>query len=407
VGSAPKVFREIALVFAFAVVLVLALVFFAFALAVALVFAVAVALVLVLAVVLAVALVFAFALAVALALVNRIKTVDVVPNPRFPLYKSNRACSNRGRTEVTSMRSGILRFSLEMGLLSLAACGIGACSSDDIHLGTGASGTTTGTGGAGGMGGAASSTQAVVVSTAAGTLSGGTGGSGAGGPGGPCPDTWLMTYDVTGKIAITDTPSGLGDTVKDIGPGTLQIRFPNANGAPIAGYTTLVSYHMPMQYQVDTDGLVVTTDLTVDTVDECGIAAATPIGYLLNWAMCQYNPMAWTTQLAGTGPGCVRAYHTTGNINCNDMSMLGTCMDAMLMDGDNPQDLIWDQPFNTFEFAMDLKSFQMQNLDGPAPPAGVTGVEFPNDSPGRTWLSLSAVETGRVLGATPACACPP
>jgi hypothetical protein len=308
------------------------------------------------------------------------------------------------------MRSTFLEFSFGIALISLAAWGIASCGGGDDQL-FGAASTGTASTGAGGSGGNGTGGQSGTAGGGTGGSTSGTGGSTAAsgtGGGSACADTWVITYGLAGQFSITDTPFGAGNTMQPIGPGTATIRFQDNAGMTAPGSAQLLSYHMTMMFQVSSQGLVVTTNVEANSgPSECGVARGTLNGMNLVWDTCAYDPMTWTTQAAGMGPGCVQAYHTTGNVNCNDMSPFATCMTGGLMNGDNPQDTTWDQPLNTFVFSADLSTFQMRSLDGPMPPMGASGVEIPNNSPGRTWISLDGTEQARMLQPTPACACPP
>jgi hypothetical protein len=108
---------------------------------------------------------------------------------------------------------------------------------------------------------------------------------------------------------------------------------------------------------------------------------------------------SWTPDDAASGTGCIADYKSVGTVTCTDNSVLASCSQGNLTDGENKQDEMWNQPINTFVFATDLKSFTMGGEGGPAiekqkaPPE--PGVETPNRSPSFTWFNLSGTETSR------------
>lgn len=230
---------------------------------------------------------------------------------------------------------------------------------------------------------------------------------------GGCGDGWTITYAITGGFSITETTLGAGDKSNlPIGPGELQIRFDDQGGAP-GGTARLLSYKMPMKFDVTTSGLTVATNVVTSApFTDCGVAKGSLASAVLSWDTCKYGP-TWNVDKnswkpapdAATGPGCVNGYSSVGNVKCTDNSLFAKCSDGNLKDGDNPQNSTWNQPLNSFEFSADLKSFSMVKLGQPSPGGGGDkGVETPNTSPSRTWFTVKGTETGRVKAPKP-CSC--
>jgi hypothetical protein len=299
---------------------------------------------------------------------------------------------------------------------ALAGSGVSCGGSDDAGFGGvsgsgtgGATGGSAGSDGSGGASGAGTGGNGTGGTGGAGTGGSGTGGSGTGGSSGPgnCGTSWVITYSITGQFTITGTPLGLGDASHDIGPGELKIRFRNEGNAPAAGPAEILSYTMPMNFSASTSGLTVTTDIVASAgPDACGVASGNLSGTTLAWETCTYTGGTdWTPEQGAAGPGCVAGYRSQGNVNCDDQSVLASCSQGGLQDGDNPQNDTGNQPLNSFAFAADLSSFQMRALGGPAG-SDDKGVETPNRAPGRTWFNLNATETNRAEETTPECACP-
>jgi hypothetical protein len=218
--------------------------------------------------------------------------------------------------------------------------------------------------------------------------------------------TWDVTYEIKGNFMITGTTLALGDATNAIGPGTLTLRFPDSGGAPAAGGVVLLDYGMPIKFSKDTSGLLVDTDIVASAgPNGCGVASGKLADNTLLWNPCMYNATngdnanSWTPDDAASGTGCIADYKSVGTVTCTDNSALASCSQGNLMDGENKQDEMWNQPINTFVFAADLKSFSMGGEGGPAienqiaPPQ--PAVETPNRSPSFTWFNLTGVETAR------------
>jgi hypothetical protein len=241
----------------------------------------------------------------------------------------------------------------------------------------GSAGTDGGTGGAGGAGGVGGS--------------GGAGGAGGGGNDAGACTSWIVTYDVTGVLTITDTTLGLGDGSHNIGPGSLKIRFPDANGQPAtSGKVELLEYTMTEKFSVTTTGTTVATDVTCSAANNaCGAATGTVGSGAITWDACAY-PSATQNWAPGdttqAGPGCVYPYHDQGNVNCTG----SFCSAGGLQSGNNPINSTWHQPLNAFTFSNGIQKFHMggtyKNND--------VGVRTPNAQQGKTWFTLDGTMNG-------------
>ena len=226
-----------------------------------------------------------------------------------------------------------------------------------------------------------------------------------------CGMAWEIAYTVNGTFSITDTTLGAGDAQRMIGPGAMKLRFEDKGGAP-GGKVHVLSYTMPIKFNVSSAGLSVDTDVTASVpYDPCGHASGVIVGTALGWDACAYGP-TWNTGKgnwhgdanAAMGPGCLNGYSSAGNVHCSS-GVFAPCSAGNLKDGDNPQSGTWNQPLNGFEYAADGKSFKMRMLNAPMQTASYDkGVETPNAQPSRTWFTLDATETGRTLVPAP-CSC--
>ncbi len=122
-------------------------------------------------------------------------------------------------------------------------------------------------------------------------------------------NAWIVTYTLApgSKIEQSDTPLYVGEGVFDLGPGTLALRFPDAQGRPGPGAAELVSYETRVDFSVTTSVLGVRTVLATHalsrvTPDRCGVAArGNNDGRSLEW----------------TSP--VRGYRTDGSVSCRGL----------------------------------------------------------------------------------------
>jgi hypothetical protein len=189
--------------------------------------------------------------------------------------------------------------------------------------------------------------------------------------GGVC-ETWVVDYDLSGsRFDIRNTPFGAGDASNEVGPGTLQLRFPDNNGDLGTGSVTLLSYRMAMNFDVT----MVVSDLIAESgPDECGIAKGDFAAGALNWA------------------GPLKSYHVHGTITCNASLVL--CSVASLPHEEAKAiDNTTDQALNPFAVT----------LSGGRSSLTMDYVEVPNDDAGDTFLRLVGTETGRVCVPSPDC----
>lgn len=189
-------------------------------------------------------------------------------------------------------------------------------------------------------------------------------------------ETWVVEYDLSqdAQFEIRNTPFGRGDSTEDIGPGSLRLRFPDADGALGTGEVTLLEYRMEMEFTVAD----VATDITVEAgPDECGVATGDYDG----------DRIAWTSP--------IRGYHSFGSVTCNAGEVV--CAFADLPDGEpDPRDGTTDQ---------DLMPFAFTSSTSTVPPNGfvMDWVEIPNDDAGDTFLRFVGREITRTCVRAPSC----
>ena len=278
----------------------------------------------------------------------------------------------------------IVSLGLIVGAGAFAACG--GSSDDPAPASTGTAGSTSG-----GSGGSTAGKGGTTSGGTGGTVSGGAGGSdaGAGGTtsggagGGSCANPSVdVDYDLTGStFEITDTPLGAGNQVntlqtpytdaKNIGPGTMTIRFAAPAGQPAAGRMDVIKYDMVLEFTVNAAGTNVHTDLTVDVKPAtCSGAQGALAGAMGTWMDPGLDP-----------------YHTKGNVTC----MGATCSLGGLPNGmPVPRDTTEKLKLNPFTFTNGTSDFTMPK------------VLVSSDSKSKTWLSLK----GKAVGAPkPSCGC--
>lgn len=228
------------------------------------------------------------------------------------------------------------------------------------------------------------------------------GAGGQGGAGGGCPSR-LVTYRLTGRFEITDTPLGAGNAVREVGPGELELRITDVEGE--ASRVELISYQLTQHFVVDSAGVSVRTATETRAArDVCGLARGELERRLLTWGVCDYGPAPphgttdWGMSDVVGGPGCLNGYHVEGRIECSGLFCGASGVDFPLV-----LDEIYPQPLNSFEFSQDLETFSMEGLGAPALNAGRPGVELPSSQPSRTWLSLTGARTSTVCEEPPSC----
>lgn len=193
------------------------------------------------------------------------------------------------------------------------------------------------------------------------------------------------------NIRIRDTTLGIGDGTHGAGPGTLILRVSSDGDSNIsAGAAAILYLHLPQEFVSSSGGITVTTDVDAfaPALGATDSTTALAIGTLslgatpkLTWNACSYpagyddSTTSFTPDVVGTGSGCLKGYHSVGNVNCLDESPLAGCASGGLNDGDNAQDETWEQALQTLTFSAGLESFSMPFM------------QVPNRSPSRTYIS--------------------
>lgn len=159
----------------------------------------------------------------------------------------------------------------------------------------------------------------------------------------PC-DAWDVEYATLATLGIRDTRLGAGDGDHPVGPGSLTLRFGNADG-PKSGPVKMVAYSMREHFTVEAKALFwntrVTTDATtIATGDACGVVAE---GVLTK------TRLGWSTK--------VRGYKTDGTLTC-DGSMCGK-FGAPPQGKSDHHSPPGDVAFASFDMSPDLKGFTM------------------------------------------------
>ena len=163
---------------------------------------------------------------------------------------------------------------------------------------------------------------------------------------GGCPDSWVLTYALGGRIDITDTPFDMGNTDVEVGGAEIdqiELRLADVDGAPATdGQVLITSFGILQDFSVTVDILgdfTVITDLLSTASDECGLASGELDGSTVSWDECgfgaEHGTPSWTPAEGAYGPGCVGDYHVEGIVECVDDSMVASCTDAWFDEGVN------------------------------------------------------------------------
>ncbi|MBW2527017.1 MAG: hypothetical protein JRI23_22745 [Deltaproteobacteria bacterium] len=275
--------------------------------------------------------------------------------------------------------------------LGLAACIIApliaACGGDDEFGSPTATGSTaTGTAGTGGSGtGGGGQGGATNTGSGTGTATGTATGTGSGSGGAACA-TWLVTYDLTGSTYFIDATVDYTITVqtpydenRNMGPGTMVLRFEDDGGAPADGPVTIVDYSLRQNFVTGITGALVTTDImTTAGPDPCGVATGTLTAGALQWNPAVASPYCRDGQVSCAGFLC-------GNFGSPPENS------PFVFDDDCTEPL----PLSSFVFDGGVSSFTMES------------VTMSQDGNQSTHLAFVGTETDRQLDpATPGCACP-
>ncbi len=225
-----------------------------------------------------------------------------------------------------------------------------------------------------------------------------------------CPDSWVLTYSIEGRIDITDTPLDIGNADADVGgleTDEIVLRVPDDGGMPGDGEVVLTSFELLQDFRVSvnllgTGEIAIVTYLMSTAEDECGVAVGQLEGSSLAWDDCTYGAEHgtnnWSPDDGAEGPGCIDNYQVEGIVECLDESLLASCSDGWLEDGENVLDYSYSQPMLSFEFqGGDLERFTMEG--------STVGVEVPTYTNNRTWMSLQGELKSMSLEPTPDCLC--
>ena len=226
---------------------------------------------------------------------------------------------------------------------------------------------------------------------------------------GDCGSSWVLTYGLTGRIDVTNTPLGIGNAYADVGgleTDELVLRIPDDGGKPAEGPVVLTSMELLQDFKISVDftgEISIESYLSTGVSDQCGAATGVLTGSNIEWDQCTFGDKhetnEWSPDEGATGPGCMQDYTIEGVIECIDNSLLVTCGAGWLDDGVNELDCTYNQPMLDLVFdSVDLESFTMT--------AGEVGVEVPTYTNNRTWMSLEGVLKSMELKPIPACLCP-
>ncbi len=225
---------------------------------------------------------------------------------------------------------------------------------------------------------------------------------------GSCPDSWVLTYSLTGRVDITHTPLDLGNadaTVGGLATDELVLRVSDDNGSPKAGRVVVTDFELTQDFEVAVNmfgEIAIVSDLLLFAEDECGVATGRLNGQTLSWDGCEFGPQhgsnEWGPDDGAYGPGCLNDYHVEGTIECIDESLLVSCSDGWLDEGENTFDYVYNQPMLNLVFdGPDLGGFTMYGDE--------YGAEVPTYSNNRTWLGLTGELKEMALEPTPECLC--
>lgn len=196
-------------------------------------------------------------------------------------------------------------------------------------------------------------------------------------------ESWVVEYSLVpgSQLKIEDTPFGAGNGTFALGPGTLELRFRDADGAPaMKGKVTVVSYKMAAHVPITTNVLGLKTSVVSDThtsvsADHCGKVAS---------GLFKDNHLLWTTPF--------RAYRTDGTITCHG-AMCGR---------------FGAPPEGTSEYHIPPKPMRMMTLDfkngDPKSFTSSFSLMEKTTSPASTsYIRLVGHEVGRTCQKVPAC----
>jgi len=225
---------------------------------------------------------------------------------------------------------------------------------------------------------------------------------------GGCPDSWVLTYSIAGRVDITDTPLDIGNADALVGGAAgdeVVIRIADDGGKPAEGQALMTRFSLLQDFSVSVDmigEIRINSYLLSESEDECGVASGQIGGDTLRWDECvylgQHGSPSWSPDQGAAGAGCVTDYHVEGTIECVDESWIVSCENGWLDEGVNQQDYTYNQPLLDFQFdSPDLQSFTMIG--------DLYGTELPTYTNNRTWLILDGTLKSMELQETPECLC--
>ena len=159
----------------------------------------------------------------------------------------------------------------------------------------------------------------------------------------PC-DAWDVDYGLSASLKLTDTPMGAGNGVYTVGPGSVVIRYVNANGK-LGSVARMRSYTMKEHFTIDSHVVFWTTHVVTETQTQTTPAMC---GDVANGELTGQN-LRWLTPLAG--------YRTDGTLTCEG-SLCGN-FGAPPPGKSELHIAPHGVPFSAFQFAPDMKTFTM------------------------------------------------
>lgn len=234
-----------------------------------------------------------------------------------------------------------------------------------------------------------------------------------------------ILYRVNATLEVTDTPLGKGDQIVDNVEGQLVLEYKIDGGAIADGKVKVLHFSMYERFVLDTIADVTTTlhhysprcngaddppwRLPADPgfPKDCryeGNSSAVAIGKLdrdagkIVMAKCRAAPSYWAEDDdaykpsdKSRGRGCLSDMHVAGNIHCDGRL---ACKMGGLERGDNPQFDVWNQPLIHGPPGSEASVRVSSDLSTITTPRrrkdGYQSYNLPNNSPSRTWFSLTA-----------------
>ncbi len=124
--------------------------------------------------------------------------------------------------------------------------------------------------------------------------------------------TWVGTYDLTGSVMNIDALFDYTITLQEpydadlnMGPGTIEVRFTDVDGAAGDGPVVMTSYEMTQDFVTGAVGFAsVHTSLVNTVADPCGIAWGTLTGTTVAWSPTVIDNHCQTGEISCTGTIC-------------------------------------------------------------------------------------------------------